>query len=84
MIDQDTLDLVTTDQLIETLRRRSCASLIAMVQQSTDQSQRKEIYYQDAFAALGLIEYCKQLIISNIKPPQDARDAPQDDNQETE
>jgi hypothetical protein len=63
-----TLDLTSTDELVEALRRRSDASVVALLRHNTDDEDATDIYNDGSlFECLGLTGYSERLITDRIK-----------------
>ena len=62
------LDLTSTEELIEALRRRSDASMIALLRERTDGEDDTSVYNDGSlFVCAGLTAYAERLITGRIE-----------------
>lgn len=69
-MDAEQLDLVTTEDLVGALRRRSSGSVIALLADVSDGAESRVVWWSGPFLGIGLCEWAKAKILREMSDPQ--------------
>lgn len=72
---EDEIDLLTTEELVSALRRRTTSALIGLVGDRTETTESRELWWSGGpFSAIGLAEWSRQKLLAELMNPDLRRD----------